>query len=297
MKIFKQISDIRNERWATPAATWGLVPTMGFLHEGHLSLVRRAKAENDRVAVSIFVNPSQFNNPDDLSSYPRNMERDLALLRQAQVDLVWTPTPDMVYPPGYQTYVEVQQVSQPLEGASRAGHFRGVATVVAKLFNVFQPHKAYFGQKDAQQVAVIKQMVQDLNFNLDIIACPTIREKDGLAMSSRNAKLSPSARQQATSLHRALSAAQHAIQQGERNAEYLRTLMLSVIGNSDMAQVDYVSVADPQTLAELDVIGDSVLLSLAVFVGGVRLIDNIVVRRQTDGYYRQTERTSGPLVV
>lgn len=277
MNTFKHISDIRNERWANPAATWGLVPTMGFLHEGHLSLVRRAKAENERVGVSIFVNPSQFNNADDLTSYPRDMERDLGLLNSAEVDLVWTPTPDIVYPAGYQTYIDVQQVSQPLEGASRAGHFRGVATVVAKLFNVFQPHKAYFGQKDAQQVAVIKQMAQDLNFNLDIIACPTVREKDGLAMSSRNAKLSPRARQHATCLHRALTAAQHAIQQGERHANTLRTLMLSIIGNTEMAQVDYISVAHPQTLAELHVIGDSVLLSLAVFVGGVRLIDNMVV--------------------
>ena len=277
MKVFKQISDIRSERWANPTATWGLVPTMGFLHEGHLSLVRRAKAENDRVGVSIFVNPSQFNNADDLTSYPRDMERDLALLREAGVDLVWTPTPDIVYPTGYQTYIDVQQVSQPLEGASRAGHFRGVATVVAKLFNVFQPHNAYFGQKDAQQVAVIKQMAQDLNFNLNIIACPTVREKDGLAMSSRNAKLSPSARQHATCLYRALSAAKYIIEQGERNADAIRLIMRSIIRSTDMAKVDYVSLAHPQTLAELDVIGESVLLSLAVFVGGVRLIDNMVV--------------------
>ncbi len=282
MKIFEQISDIRSERWTNPTATWGLVPTMGFLHEGHLSLVRRAKAENERVGVSIFVNPSQFNNADDLTSYPRDMERDLALLREAKVDLVWTPTPDIVYPTGYQTYIDVEQVSQPLEGNSRAGHFRGVATVVAKLFNVFQPHNVYFGQKDAQQVAVIRQMAQDLNFNLNIIACPTVREKDGLAMSSRNAKLSPNARQHATCLYRALSAAKYLIKRGDNNADTLRLIMSSIVRSTDMARVDYVSVAHPQTLIELDVVENSALLSLAVFIGTVRLIDNMVVEVGSD---------------
>lgn len=277
MKVFEQINDIRKERWANPAATWGLVPTMGFLHEGHLSLVRRAKAENECVGVSIFVNPSQFNNADDLTGYPRDMERDLALLREAEVDLVWTPTPDIVYPQGYQTYIDVEKISQPLEGGSRAGHFRGVATVVAKLFNVFQPHNAYFGQKDAQQVAVIRQMVQDLNFNLNIIACPTVREEDGLAMSSRNAKLPPNARPHATCLYRALSAGKYLIERGERNVDTLHLIMSSIIRSTDMAKVDYVSIAHPQTLVELDVIEDSALLSIAVFVGNVRLIDNMVV--------------------
>jgi pantoate--beta-alanine ligase len=277
MNIFSNINDIRIHRWSDPLATWGLVPTMGYLHEGHLSLVRRAREENDRVGVSIFVNPIQFNNPGDLAAYPRDPERDLALLRQAGVDLVWTPTPEIVYPPGYQTYVEVEKVTRPLEGAARPGHFRGVATVVAKLFNVFQPHRAYFGQKDAQQVVVVKRMVEDLNINLDIVVCPIVREADGLAMSSRNARLSPLARQAATCVYRALLAAKTAFEQGQHSAESLRTAMRAVIEATPLTRLDYVSVAHPDTLAELDVVEDRALLSLAVFVDEVRLIDNLMI--------------------
>lgn len=277
MKVFEAISDVRAERWANPAVTWGLVPTMGFLHEGHLSLVRRARQENERVGVSIFVNPTQFNDPSDLSVYPRNLDRDLSLLKEEGVDLVWTPTAEIVYPANYQTYVEVEQATRPLEGTARPGHFRGVITVVAKLFNVFQPHRAYFGQKDAQQAVVIKQMVQDLNFNLEIVVCPIVRESDGLAMSSRNANLSPAARQQATCLYQALLAARKAFEEGERNTEQLRARMLAAIESSEMARVDYISVAHPETLEELTEVEDSALLSLAVFVDGVRLIDNMVI--------------------
>jgi pantoate--beta-alanine ligase len=277
MKSLAEVDDIRRERWAEPLATWGLVPTMGSLHEGHLSLVRRARQDNDRVGVSIFVNPTQFNNPDDLATYPRTLDRDLALLDKEGVDLVWTPNPDTVYPPGYQTYVEVEEVTQFLEGPARPGHFRGVATVVAKLFNVFQPRRAYFGQKDAQQVVVIKRMVQDLNFNLEVVACPIGREPDGLAMSSRNANLAHAARQQATCLYRALSTAQNAFAGGERDADRLRGLMLDIINSADLAQPDYVSVAHPETLQELTVVEDRALLSMAVFVDGVRLIDNMVI--------------------
>lgn len=277
MKIFKAIADVRAERWANPMLTWGLVPTMGFLHEGHLSLVRRARQENDRVGVSIFVNPSQFNDPNDLTVYPRNLERDLSLLKEENVDLVWNPTAEIVYQANYQTYIEVEQASRPLEGAARPGHFRGVATMVAKLFNVFQPHRAYFGQKDAQQTVVIKQMVQDLNFNLDIVVCPIIRESDGLAMSSRNANLSPMARQKASCLYQALLAAKNAFAEGECDAEQLRASMLAVIEKTDMTRVDYVSVAHPETLEELNEVKDKALLSLAVFVDGIRLIDNMVI--------------------
>lgn len=277
MKIFTEISDIRAQRWADPLAIWGMVPTMGYLHEGHLSLVRRARQENDRVGVSIFVNPTQFNNPNDLTAYPRDPERDLVMLREAGADLVWAPTPEIVYPPGYQTYVEVEEVTRPLEGAARPGHFRGVATVVAKLFNVFQPQRAYFGQKDAQQVVVIRQMVKDLNFNLELVIGPTVREADGLAMSSRNARLSPAARQAATCLYRALLAARQAFEQGQRSADSLRAIMQSVIESTLLARLDYASVAQPDTLAELTVIGERALLSLAVFVDEVRLIDNIIV--------------------
>jgi pantoate--beta-alanine ligase len=277
MKTFPEIDDIRRERWADPLASWGLVPTMGFLHDGHLSLVRRARRENDRVGVSIFVNPTQFNNPADLATYPQDREQDLALLAKEGVDLVWTPSPELVYPPDYQTYVEVEQVTRYLEGPARPGHFRGVATIVAKLFNLFQPQRAYFGQKDAQQVAVIRQMVRDLNFDLAVVACPIVREPDGLAMSSRNTNLSPTARQQATCLYRALSAAREAFEKGERDADRLRALMLEIINSTELAQPDYVSVADPDTLAEVDTVVTHALLSMAVFVDGIRLIDNMVV--------------------
>lgn len=277
MKILSEVLDIRRERSTHWGATWGLVPTMGFLHEGHLSLVRRARQENDRLGVSIFVNPTQFNHPADLASYPRDLDQDLALLKKEGVDLVWTPTPEIMYPPGYQTYVEVESITKHLEGSARPGHFRGVTTVVSKLFNVFQPNRAYFGQKDAQQVVVIKRMVADLNFNLEIVVGPIVREPDGLAMSSRNANLSPDARQQATCLYRALSAAKQTFESGQQDAGRLRAVMTESIGAADLAEIDYVSVADPDTLAELDQIQNQALLSLAVFVGGVRLIDNMLI--------------------
>ncbi|MCB9077270.1 MAG: pantoate--beta-alanine ligase [Anaerolineaceae bacterium] len=277
MKVFTQIQEIRTQRWQEPLLSWGLVPTMGYLHQGHLSLVQRARAENDRVGVSIFVNPTQFNDAKDLEGYPRNLERDLELLEIEGVDLVWTPTSEIVYPPLFQTYVEVEQITRVLEGAARPGHFRGVTTVVSTLFNVFQPHRAYFGQKDAQQVIVIKRMVEDLNFNTEIVIGATQREADGLAMSSRNVKLSPEARQQATCLHHALSQAKTAYEQGERDAHKLRRLMLDVISQASLARVDYVSIAHPTTLAELDTVADQALFSMAVFVDGVRLIDNMII--------------------
>lgn len=277
MNTFTTIEDISTARWANPSERWGLVPTMGFLHEGHLSLVRQARQDNDRVGVTIFVNPAQFNQATDLENYPRNLERDLAMLAEEGVDLVWTPTPDIVYPADYQTYIEVETVSKPLEGAARPAHFRGVATVVAKLFNVFQPNRVYFGQKDAQQVVVIQQMARDLNFNLEVVVCPTIREADGLAMSSRNANLSPEARQQALCLYQALLAAKAAFLDGQRDANQLRSTMTTLINSEKAVELDYVSVAQPQTLQELDLVEDTALFSLAAFVGGVRLIDNLLV--------------------
>jgi pantoate--beta-alanine ligase len=277
MNIYNNITDIRQSRWADPQLSWGLVPTMGYLHEGHISLVERARQENDRVGVSIFVNPTQFNDPKDLAVYPRNLERDLIMLEAAGADLIWTPTPEQVYPPEYQTYITVETVTQVLEGAARPGHFRGVATVVAKLFNVFQPHRAYFGQKDAQQVAVIKRMVQDLNFNLTVISCPTLREADGLAMSSRNVNLSPEARQQALCLYQALSAAKTAFEQGERSANHLRQMMTVVIQAAPLAHIDYIIITHPDTLTELETIEQTALFSMAVFMDKVRLIDNMVV--------------------
>lgn len=277
MKVFSDISPLRQARWADPLKTWGLVPTMGFLHEAHMNLVRRSKNENERTGVSIFVNPAQFNNPDDLSNYPRKLDQDLAMLEKEGVDLVWTPTPDIVYPTGYQTDINVRQITRVLEGASRPGHFQGVATVVAKLFNVFQPHRSYFGQKDAQQVAVIQQMVRDLNFNIDIIPCPTTRETDGLAMSSRNVNLTAAHRQQALCLFQALSAANAAIQAGETDANRIKEILTRTILTAPDARIDYVSAAHIETLQELSLIENRVLLSLAVFFGNVRLIDNMVV--------------------
>ncbi len=279
MDVFSAISEIRRVRWAEPRATWGFVPTMGFLHEGHLSLVRRARQENERVGVSIFVNPTQFNDPRDLDTYPQDMERDLGLLQDEGVDLAWNPGQDIVYPPGYETYVEVTEATNVLEGAARPGFFRGVATVVAKLFNVFQPHRTYFGQKDAQQVVVIKRMVADLNFPIEVIICPTVREADGLAMSSRNSRLAPAARSKAICLYRALLAAKELFEGGEDDAERLRAAMAGVINATESARLEYVSVADPDTLQEQTVVPDRALLSLAVFFDTVRLIDNLLVER------------------
>ena len=255
----------------------GLVPTMGFLHEGHLSLVRRAAEECASVVVSIFVNPTQFGPSEDLSAYPRDMERDLRLLEPLGVNLVWMPTPEIMYPNGYQTWVEVEALTDPLEGAQRPGHFRGVTTVVAKLFNAVQPAKAYFGQKDAQQVAVIRQMSRDLNFPLEIVVCPTVREPDGLAMSSRNTYLDPKQRQAATVLYRALNAAKDAYDTGERDAEKLRAIMREMIAAEPLAEAQYVSCADYDNLQELETAHGKALLSMAVFVGKTRLIDNVVL--------------------
>jgi pantoate--beta-alanine ligase len=255
----------------------GFVPTMGCLHEGHISLARRARVECDCVAVSIFVNPVQFGPHEDLSKYPRDLERDLHLLEDAGVDLVWTPTPEIMYPAGFQTWVEVEQMTRPLEGAQRPGHFRGVTTVVAKLFNAVQPAKAYFGQKDAQQAAVIRQMTRDLNFPIEIVVCPTVREPDGLAMSSRNVYLDADQRKAAAVLYRSLSAAKAAYEQGERDAERLRTLMKTVLASEPLAQMQYVSCADYDTLQELEQVSGKTLLSMAVFIGKTRLIDNFVL--------------------
>jgi pantoate--beta-alanine ligase len=265
------------ERRAGGRISLGLVPTMGYLHEGHLSLVRRARAENDRVAVSIFVNPAQFNAPSDLESYPRDIERDLALLRAGGCDVVLIPPPEAMYPPGFQTWVEPGGVAAPLEGAHRPGHFRGVATVVLKLFGIFEPARSYFGLKDYQQLAVIRTMVRDLDVPVEIVGCPTLREPDGLAMSSRNARLGPEDRAAATVLHRALSAARERWEGGEVDAEILRDAMRTVIAGESRAQLEYASVADALTLAELETVRGPALLSLAVRVGPVRLIDNVVL--------------------
>lgn len=277
MQMAETIDALRQARCRLTGRV-GLVPTMGALHVGHLSLVEHARADCDAVMVSIFVNPTQFGANEDLSRYPRDIPHDLALLEKAGVDVVFTPTPEMMYPPGFQTWVEVGEVTKGLEGERRPGHFRGVATVVAKLFNLFQPHAAYFGQKDAQQVAVIKQMVRDLNFPLEIVVCPTRREADGLALSSRNMYLKTDQRKAATVLSRALLAAGQVYADGERHPEKLRATMLAVLQAEPLAEPEYVSAADARTLEELTLPGETpVLLSMAVRVGTTRLIDNMLL--------------------
>lgn len=273
MEIAATIAEFRQARGRL--GRLGFVPTMGFLHEGHLSLVRRAREECGAVAASIFVNPTQFGPNEDFSRYPRDMERDLALLRAAGCDLVFTPGVAEMYPPGSLTAVEVTKVTDTLEGAVRPGHFRGVATVVAKLFNIVQPTRAYFGQKDAQQCVVIRRMVRDLDMPLEVVICPTVREADGLAMSSRNVYLQPDERRAATSLSRALNTAAALYRDGEHDAARLRQAMTDVLAAEPLAEIEYVSVADPDALDELDTVTAGALLSLAVRFGRTRLIDNI----------------------
>jgi pantoate--beta-alanine ligase len=277
MYIIGNIPEFRAVRAALQGRV-GLVPTMGYLHEGHLALVRQAAAENHHVAVSIFVNPTQFGPTEDFNTYPRDPEHDLQLLHEAGVALVFMPPVSEMYPPGFQTYVEVTGVSQGLEGARRPGHFRGVATVVAKLFNIVQPDRAYFGQKDAQQVAVIQRMVADLAIPLQIVVVPTVRAADGLALSSRNSYLTPEQRQAAPVLYRALMAAKALFDGGNKSPEALRQAMRDVLNSEPLAQVDYVSAADASTLVELDSPTDQpILLSMAVRIGRTRLIDNLVL--------------------
>lgn len=276
MQTVTTLTDLRALRTSL-TGSFGLVPTMGALHAGHLALVRRAKRECAQVGVSLFVNPTQFGPNEDLSKYPRTLERDLQLLDAEGVAVVWTPTPDSMYPPGFQTWVTVEEVTKPLEGKARPGHFRGVTTVVAKLFNAFTPDRVYFGQKDAQQVVVIQHMARDLNFPLEIVVCPTEREPDGLALSSRNAYLNPEERQAATVLYRALSAAKKEFEAGQRDAEILRAILSSTIATEPLAREEYVSVADPETLTELEIIERGALLSMAVRMGKTRLIDNFLL--------------------
>ena len=258
--------------------TIGLVPTMGALHEGHLSLIHEARAMCDVVVVSIFVNPTQFGAGEDFGAYPRDLTADSGLLTEYNVDYVFAPTTEEIYPPDFSTFVTVEGLSEQLEGASRPGHFRGVTTIVAMLFNIVRPHFAFFGQKDAQQSVIVKQMVRDLAFDTEIVVLPIVREETGLAMSSRNEYLSDEQRQSATVLSRALSQARVAYEDGEDSAARLIELVRSIIAREPVARIDYVSVNDAESLETLDRIEDRpALLSLAVFIGKTRLIDNVVL--------------------
>jgi len=276
MKVVIEIDEYRKLRKKMRAPV-GFVPTMGYLHRGHLELVRQAREENNTVVVSIFVNPTQFGPNEDFAAYPRDPESDLALLKKEGADIVFMPSAEDMYPAGFSSWVEVEKVTDRLEGACRPGHFRGVATVVCKLFNIVKPQRAYFGQKDAQQLIVIKKMASGLNMDLEVLAVPTVREPDGLAMSSRNVYLNPEERKAALVLWKALSLAQELWQKGEKNAERLRQEMTALIQKEPWAKIDYVSIADPDSLEELSQIDGAALVSMAVKIGKTRLIDNITL--------------------
>ncbi len=279
MEVCRTVGEVRAavRRHRERGAKIGFVPTMGYFHEGHLSLMRRARAECGAVVVSIFVNPLQFGPREDLAEYPRDLERDLRMAREVGVDVVFTPADEEMYPPGYCTYVEVLGLTEKLCGLSRPGHFRGVTTVVAKLFNIVQPDVAYFGQKDAQQAVVIQRMVRDLNMPLEVVVLPTVREADGLAMSSRNVYLSPEERQAALVIPRSLARAVEAVKGGERNVAVLREMVRGMIAAEPRAQIDYVEIYGWPDLEPLTVLTDRALLAVAVRFGRARLIDNVVL--------------------
>jgi pantoate--beta-alanine ligase len=272
-KTIKEIKDLRKDM----SGTVGFIPTMGYLHEGHFSLVRRAKKENDFVIVSIFVNPKQFGPGDDLAKYPRDTDHDLSMLTDSGADAVFLPNASGIYPPGFETYVITTGLSKILEGERRPGHFDGVCTIVSKLFNIIAPTRSYFGQKDAQQVAVMKKMVYDLEIPVEVIACETVREKNGLAMSSRNIFLSKSERSEAVCLYQALQIAETMIKEGQRNADSVKQAMTKHIAWAN-GKIDYISIAEPVTLEELQFITKNALVSMAVYFGKTRLIDNCVVK-------------------
>ena len=261
--------------------TVGFVATMGALHAGHFSLVKAARAQCDIVVVSIFVNPTQFNDKKDLEKYPRDLTADAARLADFDVDYVYAPEHDEVYPPGFSTYVYVEDLTESLEGASRPGHFRGVATVVTILFNTIRPDFAYFGQKDAQQLAIIKRLARDLGFEMEIVEMPTVREESGLALSSRNALLSDEERDKAAVIFRALKEAKTAYKNGERNALKITEIVQKVIGEEPPAKIDYIAVVDRETLQPVEKVGDrETMIAVAVFIDSVRLIDNVVLNRK-----------------
>lgn len=276
MQIARTIVEIKTLRKKSLGSV-GFVPTMGYLHEGHLTLVRQARSENSVVVVSIFVNPTQFGLAEDFRTYPRDLERDLAMLEEAKTDVVFMPSNEDMYPEGYSSWVAVEKITDRLEGSCRPGHFKGVTTIVTKLFNIVEPNRAYFGQKDFQQATVIKKMTTDLNMNLEIIVVPTVREIDGLAMSSRNVYLNSQERQAAIILFKALTLAQQLRKTGEKNAERIRQEMIALISREPLAKIDYASITDIETLEELTKIDRPAVASLAVRIGKTRLIDNIII--------------------
>ena len=281
MEILKTLTEMKawSRKMRKDGQTLGLVPTMGYLHAGHLSLARKSMSVCDRTVVSIFVNPTQFGPNEDLDTYPRHLEADQHELEQLGVDALFLPTADDMYPEGFQTYVHVEEITDKLCGKSRRELFRGVTTIVLKLLNIVQPHSAFFGEKDRQQLEVIRKMVGDLNLDVEIVGLPIIREPDGLAMSSRNKYLGKAERKTAQSLHEALQQAQQLVAQGESSVATLRSRMRNIIERQGQAQVDYISVCDPQQFEELEEIRGKAMIALAVHVGKARLIDNCLIER------------------
>ena len=278
MQIVKTIEEVRAivRAWREAGLSVGLVPTMGFLHEGHQSLIARSVADNDRTVVSVFVNPIQFGPTEDLEAYPRDIERDKALVEATGGDLIFNPEPEEMYPPHFTTFVDTTETTELLCGARRAGHFRGVCTVVSKLFNIVVPDRAYFGQKDAQQLATVRRFVRDLNFNIEIVACPIVREEDGLAKSSRNTYLSTEERKAALVLSRSLRQAQAAVENGERRAKVVVDIIADCLKQEPLARVDYIEVVDLDNVQRVEKIEENTLVAIAVYIGKTRLIDNFI---------------------
>jgi pantoate--beta-alanine ligase len=282
MEVITTVKEMQrhSEQLRQEGKTIAFVPTMGYLHEGHLALMREGKERGDALIISIFVNPTQFGPEEDYKRYPRDMQRDLKLAQKVGVDIVFTPSVHEMYPDGFQTYVEVEQVTQNLCGISRPGHFRGVTTVVAKLFNIVKPHLALFGQKDYQQLVTIKRMVEDLNMDTEVIGIPTVRERDGLAMSSRNDYLSPKKRKEAAGLYRALRKGEELFHQGEGDTAAILTMVRGIIEETKPTTIDYVKICDAHTLEDIEEIKGEAIIAVAVQIGKTRLIDNLILKEE-----------------
>lgn len=278
MKIESTVSGVRAQvkEWKANGLSVGFVPTMGYLHEGHASLIKAAKRDNDRVVVSIFVNPMQFGPAEDLASYPRDLKKDSELCESLGVDLIFHPEPEEMYHKGFSSYVDMSVLTEELCGLSRPVHFRGVCTVVSKLFNIVKPDRAYFGQKDAQQLAIIRHMVDDLNMDVEVISCPIIREEDGLAKSSRNTYLSEAERKAALVLSRSINLGRNMAENGESNAEAITSAMKELIGKEPLARIDYVKAVDGLTMQQIKTVQKPMLVAIAVYIGKTRLIDNFI---------------------
>lgn len=280
MKIINNIKEIRKQvkDWKNDGLSIALVPTMGYLHEGHESLIKKASEDNDKVIVSIFVNPMQFGINEDLSTYPRNIDRDSDICEKNGASLIFNPSVEEMYTDGFSTFVDLNNLTSGLCGKSRPTHFRGVCTVVSKLFNIVNPDKAYFGQKDAQQLSIIKQMVTDLNFDIEIVSCPIVREADGLAKSSRNTYLSKEERQASTIINKSLKKAKTLIKSGERDSKNVIDFIKNEINKEPLAKIDYISIVDNNTIKNIKTIEDGSLIAVAVFIGNTRLIDNFIYK-------------------